>query len=79
MSALARCRCGGFLPARAETCPHCRAPAKRSLRLGALCGIVGGTTVAFTLMACYGAAPCDGDDCTDLPNRDDAAADAGSD
>lgn len=50
--ALARCACGGFVPAGVSACPHCR-----SSRLRLLCGVVGGSTIAFTLMACYGAAP----------------------
>ncbi len=83
MSAFDRCACGGFvLPGRA-TCPHCGAasgatsgPASARARLGLLGGALGGATLAFTLMACYGIAPCQGGACkeTDTAPARDASA-----
>jgi hypothetical protein len=62
MASLSVCnRCGGF--AARSVCPHCGAsiaaptPGRSSLRT--LAGAIGGTAIAFTLMACYGSAPCD--------------------
>lgn len=59
--------CGGFLPTVGETCPHCNAeralPAGRS-KLGAVALVLGGSAIAFTLMACYGGPPCaEGNNC----------------
>ena len=54
--------CGGFFPARASVCVHCKAtsrPLFDRLRIGALGGSFGGGAIAFTLMACYGMPPCD--------------------
>lgn len=72
MTSLIACpSCEGFLPPAAAACPHCDTPsAARSsapaspflARLGrGLLGIAGGSTIALTLMACYGAPPCDPD------------------
>lgn len=56
--------CCGFLPPRADQCPHCDAVASpaasprrgRFARLSrALFELAGGSAVALTLMACYGA------------------------
>lgn len=69
---LGQCQsCGGFVPGDLSVCPHCDArvtvaqkaattarDVARRLRLGALGGAIGGGAIAFTLMACYGAAPC---------------------
>ena len=69
MAKLGQCgACRGFVPNGASSCPHCSAalaksvPASvgavaRRVRLRALGGAVGGGAIAFTLMACYGAAP----------------------
>jgi hypothetical protein len=61
MAALRECReCDGFLPPRANTCPHCGTAVKprkgflRNLRRQ-LFAVTGGGAVAVTLMACYGA------------------------
>ena len=72
--ALARCACGSFLPARAEACPHCRADVVRPGRLRLVCGVLGGSTIAFTLMACYGAAPHRGGATLDADQAPDAQA-----
>lgn len=71
---LQQCGCGGFVPGSLTACPHCgitvagspsrstmRATAggvARRLRLRTLGGALGGGAIAFTLMACYGGAPC---------------------
>lgn len=53
--------CNGFLPATVSACPHC--DQKRS-KLGAVALVLGSGAIAFTLMACYGAAPCaEGNNC----------------
>ena len=49
--------CNGFVPQAASACPHCST--KRISRLGAVGLVLGSGAVAFTLMACYGAAPAD--------------------
>lgn len=80
--ALRRCpRCEGFVPAKVDACPNCSAVvAGRALlsRLGLAGGILGGSALAVTLMACYGMAPCadGGDSCYNPPAGDagDAAA-----
>ena len=69
MTKLQQCACGGFIPGSLTACPHCGLGVKEStrptvrsvarrLRLGALGGAIGGGAIAFTLMACYGGAPC---------------------
>ncbi len=45
--------CGGFR--RGLVCPHC---GKKGALVRALGGALGGGAIAFTLMACYGVAPC---------------------
>jgi len=60
MSTLVSCdSCHGFVPATADRCPCCDAPASppaRWRRLGrALLAAAGGGVMAMTLMACYGA------------------------
>lgn len=66
--------CGGFVPGSSASCVHCKAarrPLFERLRVGALGGAFGGGALAFTLMACYGAPPCDdGARCYD-DNTDD--------
>lgn len=47
--------CRGFLPSTADHCPHCRT---KRIGLGAIATVLGSGAIAFTLMACYGAAPC---------------------
>lgn len=61
---LSRCRsCQGVVPAAAAVCPHCEVSlpaASVSTRLGKLAlGLLGGMGASMTLMACYGAPPCD--------------------
>lgn len=74
MSTLSTCSsCAGFVPAAATACPHCDArvtwspPLLARLSRGVL-GIAGGSTIALTLMACYGAPPCDDDEDRDGDN-----------
>ena len=60
---LERCSgCGGFVPGKLTTCPHCgracRSRLATRLRLRMLGGALGGGAIAFTLMACYGRPPC---------------------
>lgn len=47
--------CGGFTPRAAVRCPHCRS--NLGFKLGAT-GLIGGSVIAFTLMACYGRPMC---------------------
>jgi hypothetical protein len=67
--------CRGFLPSRAEVCPHCKAPhgtkggVLARLHLSALGGAVGGGALAMTLMACYGLAPSECEGCYDPDAR----------
>lgn len=46
--------CRGFVPPSIGACPHCNT--KRG-RIGATLAVLGSGAIAFTLMACYGAAP----------------------
>src|SRR5690242_20629035 len=58
MTKLAQCEsCRGFLPRGAVKCPNCsrRALTKKLCAVGAT---LGAGSLAFTLMACYGMAPC---------------------
>jgi hypothetical protein len=58
---LSQCdHCRGFLPRGATRCPHCSLAAKRTLttKLCAAAATLGAGSIAFTLMACYGAPPC---------------------
>jgi hypothetical protein len=61
---LIRCAaCGGFMPA-AETlaaCPHCgdRPPGSLRRRLTVVLGLAGAASLGLTMMACYGAPPCE--------------------
>jgi hypothetical protein len=86
---LRRCaRCEGFLPVAVTACPNCAAAAEGPglfSRLGLAGAVLGGGAIAFTLMACYGMAPCaDGTTkCYLLPPTDagpdaDAAGDGGA-
>jgi hypothetical protein len=61
MDALTTCsRCDGFLTATAAACPHCEAPrTRRRRRLGVLIGLAGSASLGLTMMACYGAPPCE--------------------
>ena len=76
--------CGGFVPVGAPTCPHCssREPflaAGSLVRIGI--GLFGGSALAMTLMACYGA-PCADDGsggCRDYSGDTGADADADAD
>lgn len=78
--------CKGFVPPRAEVCPHCRTTQARKaglfarLHLSALGGAVGGGAIAMTLMACYGGPPVDCEDyggCFDPDARSLADAQVG--
>lgn len=57
--------CGGFVPAKVDTCPHCatslapKAGLFSVLRASTLGGVLGGGALAFTLMACYGCPDCE--------------------
>ncbi len=73
-------QCAGFVPECAPRCPNCSAtPSRsssglpRSLRL--IGGAIGGSAVAFTLMACYGA-PCSSGSCDGYPEEDASSGDA---
>ena len=58
MMKLTQCgSCQGFLPRGAAKCPNC---SKRALtkKLCAVGATLGAGSLAFTLMACYGMAPC---------------------
>lgn len=74
MSAFGRCVCGGFVLVARASCPHCGASREPS-RVRRGLGLVGGATIAFTLMACYGRPPCRGDACKEV---DSAGAETGS-
>ena len=54
-------RCGGFLSATAAVCPHCdaRQTRARRRRIGVLIGLAGSASLGLTMMACYGAPPCE--------------------
>ncbi|MBX3226760.1 MAG: hypothetical protein KIT84_38925 [Labilithrix sp.] len=69
--------CGGFLPTAGDSCPHCRAT---RTKLGAVAMVLGSSAIAFTLMACYGAAPCaQGGNCNAVePSTDTSASPASS-
>jgi hypothetical protein len=76
-------RCGGFLGASVSVCPHCQAkpPRGRRRRLGIVLGLAGSASLGLTMMACYGAPPCEPgtNGCrtpTDVNN--DAAVDGGA-
>jgi hypothetical protein len=65
--------CSGFVPPSALDCPHCKTKAR--VRLGAVATVLGSGAIAFTLMACYGAAPCaEGNHChPNTPTPDTSA------
>lgn len=76
--------CKGFIPAGHASCPNCNARAvSPSSRARKILGVIGGITVPFTLMACYGGPPvtCDTDagetGCAALP--DGGNGDGGTD
>jgi hypothetical protein len=50
--------CGGFLPTGASACPHCGAGKLVALAKKAL-AVASASSVAVTLMACYGPPPRD--------------------
>jgi hypothetical protein len=58
MKKLSRCAsCGAFA---LSTCPHCGAASSALATAGrAIIGLVGGSGIAVTLMACYGGPPVD--------------------
>ncbi|MEM7157072.1 MAG: hypothetical protein AAF799_29740 [Myxococcota bacterium] len=49
--------CDGFMPAATARCPHCGAAAGWSRRAKNLARLAGGSAIAVTMMACYGAPP----------------------
>jgi hypothetical protein len=51
--------CNGFVPQAADSCPHCSSKRISRSSLGAVGLVLGSGAIAFTLMACYGAAPSD--------------------
>lgn len=76
--------CAGFIPHEATSCPHCDTPAavppaaRTSSRMlsrlvrGAVM-LTSSSAFAITLMACYGAPPCEGSEDADgdgYPNND---------
>jgi len=78
VSALGRCVCGGFVLVARASCPHCgasREPSCVRRGLGLVGGALGGATIAFTLMACYGRPPCRGEACKEV---DSAGAETGA-
>src|SRR5688572_19529276 len=80
MTKLTQCgSCQGFLPRGAVKCPHCsrRALTKKLCAVGAT---LGAGSLAFTLMACYGMAPCpDGTRDCHRPPRTDTEGGAATD
>ena len=52
-------RCGGFMGSNAEVCPHCAAERPRRRRWAVALGLVGSASLGLTMMACYGAPPCE--------------------
>ncbi len=74
MIPLTRCtRCPGFLQASAARCPHCGATPPMSRlgrRLRALLVIAGSSSMALTLMACYGSPCVSADNCIEPPAPD---------
>ena len=58
VSALESCpTCEGFLPAATARCPHCGTSVGWSRRAKNWARIAGGSAIAVTMMACYGAPP----------------------
>jgi hypothetical protein len=59
MGNLATCvTCGGLVPPRRATCPHCDRPIGRAVRAARrLAMAAGGGAMLMTLMACYGGPP----------------------
>ena len=53
--------CGGFSNVTAASCPHCgaRMPRARRRRIAVLLGLAGSASLGLTMMACYGAPPCE--------------------
>ena len=53
-------RCSSFLSFSINICPNCGTALtlRRRLALG-IAGLAGGAAISTTLMACYGAPPCD--------------------
>ncbi len=43
----------------AEVCPHCAAKPSRRRRWAVALGLVGSASLGLTMMACYGAPPCE--------------------
>lgn len=94
MSVLSSCpSCSGFVPPGLGRCPNCGAQASgggllRRLKILGVTGLLGGSAVALTLMACYGLPPCEPGDPGCYPPLPDlkvtpadggCAADAGGD
>jgi hypothetical protein len=62
MNELVACAgCGGFSDITAASCPHCgaRIRGRRRRRLAVLLGLAGSASLGLTMMACYGAPPCE--------------------
>ena len=64
--------CQGFNPPATAACLHCghaleARPAPQPRRGGGLWMLAGAGVAALTLMACYGAPPCDDADCQPEP------------
>jgi len=86
MSSLSTCvRCDGFVPST-SSCPHCGAEQQAPRGFTGLWVAAGAAVSALTLMACYGAPPCDhnadaGEDSSSCYDQypEDAGGDAGTD
>ena len=81
-----RCtRCEGFIPGDLRSCPNCAKGAPRGRATSGVLGFLSAGAAAITLMACYGAPPCDPatTKCVTPPDPDagmtvDGGADAGA-
>ena len=63
-----RCtRCEGFIPTTVSACPNCSTVSPRGRAATGFLAVLGAGAAALTLMACYGAPPCD----SSLPNGSD--------
>ena len=84
MDQLIQCsRCAGFLGSHSEVCPHCEAPPARGRgrRWVAFLGLAGSASLGLTMMACYGAPPCEPDTegCKTNTTQDAGGGDGGPD
>ena len=79
-----RCtRCEGFVPAELSFCPNCSKSGRKGASKSGFLAVLGAGAAAITLMACYGAPPCDvpGGSCYTPPDAGmttDGGVDAGT-